>query len=54
MYEAAGYEPRVGDLTSTETTLAPEVLARLAAMASQLATQRSFLPFVPQQQPLGV
>ena len=54
MCEPAGFDPRVGDLSSTETTLSPEVLARLAAMASQLATERVFLPFIPQQVPVSV
>ncbi|GEN80592.1 hypothetical protein [Actinotalea fermentans] len=55
MCEPAGFDPRVGDLSSMETaTLSPEVLARLAAMASQLATSRVFLPFIPQQERVPV
>lgn len=54
MCEPAGFDPRVGDLSSTEPTMAPDVLARLAAMASQLATERMFLPFIPQQEHVRV
>jgi hypothetical protein len=53
MYEPAGVDPRVGDL-STTSTLAPEALARLAAMASQLATGGAFLSFVPRQETVTV
>ncbi len=54
MCEPAGYDPRVGDISSTQPTLSPEILARLAAMASQLATERVFLPFIPQQERVPV
>jgi hypothetical protein len=54
MCEPAGFDPRSGDLSSTETNLSSEVLARLAAMASQLATERVFLPFIPQQERVPV
>lgn len=53
MYEPAGADPRVGDLT-TSPSLAPEALARLAAMASQLATGGTFLSFVPRQEAVTV
>lgn len=55
MYEPAGFDPRLGDFSSMETTtLSPEILARLAAMASQAATERVFLPFIPQQERVPV
>lgn len=54
MCEPAGFDPRVGDLSSPQSTLSPDVLARLAAMASQLATERVFLPFIPQQERVPV
>lgn len=54
MCEPAGFDPRVGDFSSTQTALSPEILARLAAMASQLATERVFLPFIPQQERVPV
>ncbi len=54
MFDQAGFDPRIGDLSSPEPTLSPDVLARLAAMASQLATERVFLPFIPQQERVPV
>lgn len=49
MAEPAGFDPRIGDLSSPEAPFSPEVLARLAAMASQLAAERAFLSFIPKQ-----